>query len=184
MGVLVFDVVFAMAVLSSLPESTDVLRLTALGYPPLIELLTPFGLQVKPVAEAAPIPGTFWGEPEAGLVGQRVYARPDTPIHSVLHEAGHAICMDPERRAGLDTQAGGDPIEEVAVCYLQVLLADALTGYDRERLFDDMDRWGYTFRFGHSRAWFARDAADARAFLVDHGVIDAQDRLHWRCRGA
>ena len=47
-------------------------------------------------------------------------------MHSVLHESSHYICMSPERRAALDRDAGGDDLEEAAVCYLQVLLAGEL----------------------------------------------------------
>ena len=66
------------------------------------------------------IPGSYWGEREAGLIGAKIFARLDTPLHSVLHESAHFICMTPERRAGLDTDAGGDDAEENAVCYLQI----------------------------------------------------------------
>ena len=47
--------------------------------------------------------------------------------------------------------AGGDDAEENAVCYLQILWADALPGFGRERMFLDMDAWGYTFRLGSAR---------------------------------
>ena len=68
----------------------------------------------------------------------------------LLHEACHYICMAPERRAGFDRDAGGDDLEESAVCYLQVLLADELPGVGRERLCADMDAWGYSFRLGNA----------------------------------
>ena len=74
------------------------------------------------------IPGSYWGESEAGLIGNRIYFRPDTPLHSVLHEACHFICMDDARRTQLERDAGGDYDEENAVCYLQILLADELAG--------------------------------------------------------
>ncbi len=84
--------------------------------------------------------------------------------------------MTPERRIGLDTDAGGDFAEENAVCYLQILLADALPGCGRERMCRDMDAWGYTFRLGAARAWFEQDADDARAWLLAEGIIDAATR--------
>ena len=40
----------------------------------------------------------------------------------------------------------------------------------------DMDAWGYTFRLGSAEAWFERDAADARQWLLAHGLIDAAGR--------
>jgi hypothetical protein len=85
--------------------------------------------------------------------------------------------MSPERRTGLDRDAGGDDLEEAAVCYLQVLLADTLPGVGRTRAFADMDAWGYSFRLGSTRAWFERDAGDAREWLEQRGLIDAAGRL-------
>ena len=115
---------------------------------------------------AIAIPGSYWGESEAGLIGNRIYFRPDTPLHSVLHEACHFICMDDARRAQLERDAGGDYDEENAVCYLQILLADEFAGSDSQRMCSDMDAWGYTFRLGSARAWFERDADDARALAA------------------
>ena len=136
-------------------------------------LLGRYGLQLTLVAVGERVPGSYWGESEAGLKGDRLYARPDTPLHSVLHEASHYVCMSPERRAGLDRDAGGDDAEESAVCYLQVLLADQLPRVGRARLFADMDAWGYSFRLGNTAAWFAHDAQEPRAWLERHGIIDA-----------
>ena len=146
-------------------------------------LLDRYGLRLGLVAPEETIPGSYWGESEAGLKGDRLYARLDTPVHSVLHEASHYICMTPERRAGLDRDAGGDDLEESAVCYLQVLLACELRGMGRERAFADMDAWGYSFRLGSARAWFERDAEDARSWLRQHGVTDEDDHLTGACRG-
>src|ERR1700691_2863204 len=91
-------------------------------------LLDRYGLDLVLTAPQELIPGSYWGESEAGLKGNRLYARLDTPLHSILHEASHYICMTPERRAGLDRDAGGDDLEEQAVCYLQILLADKVPG--------------------------------------------------------
>jgi len=138
---------------------------------PLARLLAGFGLNLVEVAATQAIPGSYWGEPEAGLAGARVYARDDTPVHSVLHEACHAICMGDSRRANLDRDAGGDDQEETAVCFLQVLLARRLPGYGQARCLADMDAWGYSFRLGSAQRWFLEDAADARAWLARHGVL-------------
>ena len=86
----------------------------------LIGLLARYGLTLARVADDTPIPGSYWGESEAGLIGQVIYARADTPVHSVLHEACHVLCMDVTRRATLHTDAGGDYAEEDAVCFLQI----------------------------------------------------------------
>ena len=145
-------------------------------------LLDRYGLRLALVAPNEVIPGSYWGESEAGLRGDGLYARLDTPVHSVLHEASHYICMTPERRAGLDRDAGGDDPEESAVCYLQVLLAGELREMGHERAFADMDAWGYSFRLGSARAWFETDAEEARTWLRQHGVTDAQDRPTGLCR--
>jgi hypothetical protein len=145
-------------------------------------LLSRYGLELEQVPAGAPIPGSWWGEREAGLRAARLYARADTPLHSVLHEACHYVCMSPRRREALDTDAGGDYDEENAVCYLQVLLADALEGFDRARMFADMDAWGYSFRLGSAQAWFEQDAADALEWLRRHGLADAAPRPTWRLR--
>jgi hypothetical protein len=133
-------------------------------------LLGRFGLRLVETAAGREIPGSYWGECEAGLVGDELYARADTPVHSLLHEASHYVCMSGERRASLLRDAGGDDLEESAVCYLQILLSDHLC-LDREHLFQDMDRWGYSFRAGSTRAWFETDAEDARAWLVTREIL-------------
>jgi hypothetical protein len=140
-------------------------------------LLGRYGLSLTLVGPREAIPGSYWGDSEAGLKGDTLYARLDTPLHSVLHETGHYVCMSPERRAGLDRDAGGDDLEESAVCYLQVLFADELPHVGRDRLFVDMDAWGYSFRLGSSRAWFEQDAEDAREWLREHGIIDSSGLL-------
>ena len=141
----------------------------------LAALLGRCGLVLREVADGAPIPGSFWGEPEAGIVGDEVWVRADTPVHSALHEGCHLICAG-DRRATIDTDAGGSDAEEDAVCYLQIVLADHLPGIGAARLMADMDAWGYTFRLGSARAWFEGDAEDARAWLVERGLLDAAGR--------
>ena len=153
------------------------------GTAALRSLLTTYGMSLELVETDRPIPGSFWGESEAGLVGSSLYVRADTPVHSALHEACHWICMDKPRRSNLHTDAGGDVAEENAVCYLQILLSDHLPGLSRERLFTDMDAWGYSFRLGSAAAWYERDADDARQWLLDQGLIDEGERLTWRVRG-
>ena len=156
------------------PESL-VLRINSSGWACLDALLNPTGLHIERVADGQTIPGSHWGDEEAGLIQHTLYARSDTPVHSVLHEACHWILMSPERRAALHTDAKGSAVEEMAVCYLQILLADLLTCMGRDRMFLDMDRWGYSFRVGSTREWFATDAEDALLYLTEklphsHGI--------------
>jgi len=141
----------------------------------LRELLRGYGIHIVHVEAGTEIPGSYWGESEAGLVHNQLFLRDDTPLHSALHEACHYICMDDVRRARLHTDAGGDIPEENAVCYLQGLLADRIPGYSREHLFADMDAWGYTFRLGSARTWFEQDANDALAWLLRHNIMDAAE---------
>ena len=157
------------------------LLLSAIDRLELSLLLDKLGLELVLVAPETVIPGSFWGEREAGVIGAKIYARLDTPLHSVLHESAHFVCMSPERRAGLDTDAGGDDAEESAVCYLQILLAIALR-VGLERICGDMDAWGYSFRLGSAARWFAEDAEDARAWLLDRDLIDAPGAITYRVR--
>ncbi len=128
------------------------------------------------------ISGSYWGDPEAGIIGRTVYVRADTPIHSLLHETSHLICMTEDRRSSLDRDAGGDDLEESAVCYLQILLADHILGVGRDRLMLDMDVWGYSFRLGNTRAWFESDAEDAAEFLMNHGLMSASGEVTFQLR--
>jgi len=148
----------------------------------LLVLLSRYDLELTLVAPQEEIPASYWGDSEAGLQGNRLFVRLDTPLHSLLHEASHYICMTPERRTGLDRDAGGDDAEESAVCYLQVLLADDLPGVGRNLLCADMDEWGYSFRLGSAREWFEHDADDARIWLAAHGVVDSNNRPTWSLR--
>ena len=151
--------------------SEDVLRVGCLPRSAIDTLLARHGLRFEPVADGLPIPGSYWGECEAGIIGNTVHARPDTPVHSLLHEACHLIVLPPERRATVHTDATDSVAEEDASCYLQIILADHLPGVGRDRLMHDMDVWGYSFRLGSTRAWFERDAEDARAWLVARGLL-------------
>jgi hypothetical protein len=160
-----------------LPESSDpastVLRMGQIGFDAPAALLAQFDLQLERVADDEPIPGSFWGDEEAGIIGSTVHARDDTPVHSLLHEAGHLIMLSPERRLDVHTDATDSIEEEDATCYLQIVLADHLAGVGRERLMADMDAWGYSFRLGSTRAWFEHDAGNARQWLIDRGLLTA-----------
>jgi len=167
----------------SIPSHVTMQRCTETTVTQLIGLLAHYGLTLERVADDAPIPGSYWGESEAGLIGQIIYARVDTPVHSVLHEASHVICMDAARRAVLHTDAGGDTAEEDAVCFLQITLAGHI-GLTSEAICADMDSWGYSFRLGAAQAWFERDAEDAREWLLRHGLLTADGAPTFRLRAA
>ena len=67
------------------------LRCADIGAATLSELLARFGLSLRWLSLNQAIEGSYWGESEAGLVGGTLLVRPDTPLHSALHEAGHFI---------------------------------------------------------------------------------------------
>lgn len=160
----------------------NVLTVAQLQPEALNTLLQRYGLQLEMVDNDKQIPGSFWGDSEAGLVGNTLFVRADTPAHSLLHEACHYICLSADRREGLHTNAGGDYDEENAVCYLQILLADFLPPLNSERIMADMDAWGYTFRLGSATNWFTHDAEDAQQWLAQNGLIDNTNKPTWHLR--
>lgn len=151
----------------------EVMRVGALPFPEASALLSRYGLVLHRVEDGASIPGSYWGEPEAGVIAHNVYVRGDTPVHSMLHEACHLIVLPPERRALVHTDATDSVPEEDATCYLQIVLAGQLPGVGSARLMADMDAWGYTYRLGSTRAWFEHDADDARRWLAERGLLPA-----------
>ena len=159
------------------PPAAPVLCVGQVPRAPVEALLARFGLRLNLVPDGAAIPGSYWGEREAGIIGHTVYARGDTPVHSLLHEAGHLIVLPPDRRAAVHTDATDSIPEEDAVCVLQGLLGDALPGVGRDRVLADMDAWGYTFRLGSARAYVDGDAEDAWAWLQAHGLISESREL-------
>jgi hypothetical protein len=167
---------------ASAAANTPVLRVMDIPQSTWPELLARFGLLAVAVPDHTPIAGSYWGDSEAGLLGQHLYFRADTPLQSVLHEASHYICMDESRRRVLQKDAGGDYDEENAVCYLQILLADHVIGFGRDRMLADMDAWGYTFRLGSARAWFEQEAQAAQQWLIAANIIDPALQPTWQCR--
>ena len=145
-------------------------------------LLARYGLEVIEVEINDSIPGSYWGEPEAGIIQNRLYVRGDTPLHSALHESCHYVCMDDERRSKLHTDTGGDYNEENAVCYLQIILSRLIPGADKFAPCDDMDEWGYTFRLGSAKRWFEEDAEDALAWLINFGLLNNDHSPTWNIR--
>ena len=145
-------------------------------------LLSRFGMKVEIVANHQDLPGSFWKAPEAGLIGDTLYIQDETPVHSALHEACHYICMDENRRKTLHTDAGGDYEEEDAVCYLQIILADMIPAMGKNRMLNDMNEWGYTFRLGSAQAWFEQDAEDANQWLQKNLLLDNTRRPTWQVR--
>jgi hypothetical protein len=158
-------------------EANAVLLMADIDMADVASLFARYGLALLRVADDAPIPGSYWGEPEAGIIGTTVYARNDTPVHSLLHEAAHLIVLDPHRRAAVHTNATDSIEEEDAVCVLQSVLGDALPGVGAERVLADMDAWGYTFRLGSAQAYVLQDAEVAWQWLVARGLLGADRTL-------
>lgn len=151
--------------------SVPVLTLAEIAEADVAALLARYGLRLVRIADGETIPGSYWGEPEAGLIGHTVYARGDTPVHSLLHEAAHLIVLPDDVRAGVHTDATDSIAEEDAVCVLQSLLGEALPGVGAARVLADMDAWGYTFRLGSARAYVERDADAAWQWLQARGLV-------------
>ena len=135
--------VWVQRVLSRYSQPDD--RYSGTGAELARHLLDRYGMRLARVEDNADIPGSHWGDSEAGLIGSTLYVRADTPLHSALHETCHYICMDDARRNRLHTDAGGDYDEENAVCFLQILLADQISGNSQAQLMQEMDAWGYIF---------------------------------------
>jgi hypothetical protein len=177
---------FALANCETQPTSVSnvqaVLRLRDVEHGAITTLLARFGLRLELVASGALIPGSFWGDDEAGLIGACLYARADTPVHSILHEASHWVTCTQVRRSTLHTDAADNQDEENATCYLQLLLSDFVPGFGMARAFQDMDSWGYSFRLGSAARWFANDAMAERAWLAHFELIDAQGAVTFRVR--
>lgn len=146
------------------------LTLADIAFDDASALLARYGLALVRVADGEAIPGSYWGDSEAGIIASTVYVRADTPVHSMLHEACHLIVLPPQRRAAVHTDATDSIEEEDAVLVLQTVLADALPGVGRERMYADMDAWGYTFRLGSAKAYVERDAQTSWQWLADRGL--------------
>lgn len=141
-----------------------------------------YQLQLHEVSSNNEIPYSFWGTPEAGRQQSILYARADTPIHSLLHEACHFICMPPSLRHQPSIDAGGTAEEEDACCYLQLILSDYVPGFNQHIHLHDMNIWGYNFRLGSSARWFYADSDDARDWLIRHNIIDEKNQPTWALR--
>lgn len=160
------------------PTFKQMLTLADIGFDAPRSLLARYRLELIQVEASTPIPGSFWGECEAGVIGNKVYARCDTPVHSLLHEACHLIVLPEEKRAEVHTDATDSIAEEDAVCILQAILGDELPDVGRERIWSDMDEWGYTFRLGSAKAYFENDAHTAFQFLVDKKIINSRHQIN------
>ena len=141
-----------------------------------------YQLRLHEVLPDNDIPYSFWGAPEAGRQQSVLYAREDTPIHSILHEACHFICMPPALRNSPNSDAGGSALEENACCFLQLLLSDYIPGFNQNIHLHDMNIWGYNFRLGSSARWFYADSDDARTWLMNYGIINQANKPTWQVR--
>ena len=159
-----------------------VLKVSDCSLSDLQSLLNNYQININLVDPHTKIPGSYWGDTEAGIIGNTLYVSPDTPVHSLLHEGCHYICMDKHRRESLDTDAEGDYDEENGVCYLQIILAEQIPNMDKKRMMQDMDSWGYTFRLGSAQEWFNNDAEDALAWLQNNKVLDHEHAVTFNLR--
>ena len=77
-------------------------------------LLGPPGLRLHRVPPDADIPGSYWGGAEAGLIGDTLFWRADTPLHSALHEAAQqgisGKASTPFLLARVNELTGGDSL--------------------------------------------------------------------------
>lgn len=64
------------------PATATVLTMQDIGFAATSALLARYGLRPATRWRRQPIPGSYWGEREAGIIGCTVYARDDTPVHS------------------------------------------------------------------------------------------------------
>ena len=145
-------------------------------------ILSAYSMRIIELAENQDIPYSFWGETEAGRLGNTLYVRVDTPLHSVLHELCHYICMPATERTKDLVDAAGSAAEENACCFLQIILAEFIDGYDQSRLFQDMDAWGYSFRLGSAIRWYTEDAEDTREWLIEKHILLANNQPSWQLR--
>lgn len=148
----------------------------------LHNLINKYHLELQILADDEPIPASFWGEPEAGLIGKTIFVKNVTPLHSMFHELSHLICMTEDRRLSVNKDAKSDDEEESAVCYLQILLADLLTGVSSNLLMKDMDDWGYSFRLGSTQAWFQHDSCDSKKWLQKENILNEKGNITWSLR--
>ena len=95
--------------------AASVLTVGQIGFDDAATLLAAFGLRLHRVAAGEKIPGSYWGEPEAGIIAANVYVRDDTPVHSMLHEACHLIVLPEEKRALVDTDATARKMRSILI---------------------------------------------------------------------
>lgn len=163
-------------------QASAVLQVADIDRDAIDRLLRLYGLKLVLQRDGGEISGSFWGDCEAGIVADTIHARGDTPVHSLLHETCHTICMTSDRRIGLHRDAGSGDLEEAAVCYLQIVLADCIDGVGRARMMRDMDAWGYSFRLGNTSEWFRHDADDAADFLLNHQLLNESGEATFQLR--
>lgn len=63
----------------------DVLRFCDIDSQELTELLTAYQIELCLTPDDEPVLGSFWGDEEAGLIGERLNLNTNTPIHSISH---------------------------------------------------------------------------------------------------
>ncbi|MDB2544126.1 hypothetical protein N9X63_03545 [Woeseiaceae bacterium] len=51
----------------------------------LNNLINKYHFKLKILADHETIPASFWGDPEAGLIGKTIFVKKITPLHSFFH---------------------------------------------------------------------------------------------------
>ena len=145
-------------------------------------VLSFYGIELVEVGKHLSIPYSIWETSEAGRRKNKLYVLGDTPIHSILHETGHFVCMSKKQRCSDTIDAKGSFEEENATCYLQILLSDHVDGFNRKLHLINMDEWGYAFRLGSAAKWCCQDAEDAKSWLQSRQIIDRNECVTWKLR--
>src|SRR3546814_6813027 len=77
-------------------QDKEVLRLRDISFVDVATLLARYDLHLERVADDAPIPGSYWGDCEAGLIGATVHARSEehtSDLQSLMRISYAVFCL-------------------------------------------------------------------------------------------
>ncbi len=142
-----------------------------------------YGARLERVPAGAAIPGSYWGDTEAGLdrqhrVRARRHARAFVPARALsLHLHGRrAPCRARDRRRRHATT------RSAASATCRCCSPSGSTASAQRAACATWTRGATRFREGSARAWFDGDGAHARAWLLDHGLVDSAGQPTLRLR--